>query len=671
MTVVVDHAKLSLAARKLEELANTIEAQKNRATSGTPVELPTLGTSPLGPKLRWMRDEKPKLEGLADIALLLDTDGNGSSEFSVGADIADIKDMLGRTLADQRGQANPYDPESYERYAELFSRWADDKKVMSNFYETLGAEDSLRFLSSLAMDDQGQGLARDVQQQMLDDMRRGLETATTDPGFPDTRFAAALVKEAIIDPEDLFGRGNYNPSGGLAFLLYDGKFDRPFLETVSSELDQYERVDNNGAPGLWGNRPDQGVMFDQFMPYGSGANAYGNLDPMISVMSALKNDPEAALDFFSDGSHTEEIPARSYYYIHDRNWNGDGYNAISDVLDVATTNGELISDPTSDEATAAAFLASRTVDYLSERDNIDDLAEKLDWPGNGASENFAHIMSTYLGGVDVALRIGAESDVNPGTMSLYSDVFGGTNSNVPLFDEDSLKKFSLLAMSTDDGFAEVRIGLNEYRAGKVGILADSVAADNSVANIENLRDGIWQDANLEGFFIKQIGDDEIHEGAEADARIAAWVDGASGIVDLVPVPGVSKLGEGIAADLITMTVDHAKGSGTDAIKEALANNEDGARRNSEELANDTLNQQSYLLAQLLDDRDLSANPDGMSEQARPNGSMIDWDTYQGLNDAQKGEVLSQLYSNDLGVGQYFDIEKYQLDYKNSFLSYFD
>ena len=166
---------------------------------------------------------------------------------------------------------------------------------------------------------------------------------------------------------------------------------------MSSELDKYERVDNNGAPGLWGNRPEQGVMFDQFMPYDSGANRYGNLDPMISVMSALKNDPEAALDFFSDDSHTAGIPTRSYYYLHDRNWDGDGYNAISDVLDVATTNGELISDPTSDEATAAALLASRTVDYLSERDNIDDLAEKLDWPGNGASENFAHIMSTYMG----------------------------------------------------------------------------------------------------------------------------------------------------------------------------------------------------------------------------------------------------------------------------------
>ncbi len=219
MHVTIDHAKLTSAATKLEELASRIDGQKSRATSGTPIGLPTLGANPLGPKVLWMRDELPKLQGLAAIGLLLDTEGNGQATFDVGNNVDDIRSMLGETLANKSSEVRPWNKEGYEEYANLFAEWTEDPTVMSSFYTTLGPEGTLRFMSNAAQDPQGYGLKPEVQQQLLDDLRDGLETATTADDFDDVAFGHGLVDQATIDSEDLVGRGIYNPSGALAFLL--------------------------------------------------------------------------------------------------------------------------------------------------------------------------------------------------------------------------------------------------------------------------------------------------------------------------------------------------------------------------------------------------------------------------------------------------------------------
>lgn len=670
MKVTINYEKLTDAATKLGELASAIDSQRNTANSRTPIGLPTLGHSPLGPKAAWMRDQKPMLQGLADIALLLDTDGNGSSEFAVGNDIEDIREMLGETLAERGREVQPFDPEGYEAYLEVFSRWSTDETVTSSFHQTLGPEGTLRLLTQWADDDAGAGLDIEVQQRLLDQMRTSLETATQAANFPAEDFARGLVEQATIDPEELVGNGIYNPSGALAFLLYDGRFSKPFLETVAHDLDEYERVEMKGAPGLWGNRPDQGVDFSGFMPFGSGASPYENLDPMTSLMTALENDPQTALEFFSDTSAPEGVDSRALYYIRERTWDADGYQAISGVLDAATTHPDLIGDPTSDTAHDAAVLASRTVEYLSQRENINDLPEIITRTGGDASEHFAHILSTYMVGVDQTLSFGTDGDIDTGAENIYSDAFNATLANVPRFDEDGLQKFSLLAMASDDGFAQLRVGLNEYRATKMGVLADAVAEHDNAANRDALRDGIYADADLEGFFIRQLGDDKIAEGAEKDARINAWVDGASSIVDLVPIPGASRLGQGLANEVVNLTVDTARGQGADAIKAALATNEAQAVKDSNELADETLRQQEFLVAALLDERGLSANPDGMTDVVRPDGNLLSWEEFEKAQDRQM-EILSQLYSNDLGVGEYFNRNEYEQTYRTQFQDYFE
>lgn len=660
MHVTINHEKLTSASTKLSNLATTIESQKSRALNGTPVSLPTLSTTPLGPKIQWMRDQIPMLDGLAAIALLLDTDGNGQSTFDVDNDVEAIKTMLGQTFAEQSSEVRPSLKEGYEKYAELFAQWTDDPEVMSSFYTTLGPEGTLRFTSVAAGDPAGYGLDPEVQQQLLDDLRDGLETATTADDFDDVGFAHGLVDQATIDIEDIQREPGYNPSGALAFLLRDGTFDRPFLETVATDLDQYERIDMNGASGLWGSRPDNGADFSAFMPTDT-AMTTDNLDPMSSLMSAMKNDPELALDFFSDDSHPEDIHSRAYYYIHDRNWNQDAYASITGVLDAATTDPDLISDPESTSAQQAALLASRTVDYLSERDNFDAILDRFQYAHNGAPESIAHILTTYMAGVDNALLPNADGDVDPDVFTLSSDAHNADMPNVPVFDRGSLEKLSLFAMASDDGFAELRNGLNDYRADKLGSLSDQVAGSGDDNYQARLTTGLQADARLEGFFVHTIGEDKIHDGEEADQRTQAWIDFGSDVFDLLPVPGLDSMAEGAGKDIVSAVVDRGKGDGKEAITDWLVHAEDDARADATEAAESTLQQQSYLVATLLAERGLAGDPD------------IDvptWDEYQAMSDGDQATTLSNLMSGKDGVGDHFSIDDYQQAYNAEFFDYF-
>jgi len=672
-SVEIDHAKLTTAVDKLQTLRTSLDTQKQNALNGTPIALPALSAPAFTQKLQWLEDQEPMLRGLADIAFLLDSDGDGTSNFDVGDTTADVKTLLGQTMAEQARRVSPHDEEFSDRFLTIMESWSEDGTVTTEFLDTLGPEGALQVTSQWGQekDNHVSTEPTDTQRRLLELMQTSLETASNHWSDAEaSTFAEGMVEAATVDPDEIYGRGAYNPSGALSYLLYDGRFGDAFLTSMGDGLDAYERVDNSGASGLWGNRPDMGIDFSQYLPWGA-ASGYRNLDPMTSLMSSLENSPAVALDFFSGGEDVDGV-SRSEYYIKERNWDQDAYESLTGALDVATTNSDLISDPNSATARQAAQLASETVHYLSGRENYDEIADMITRsPDNGASESLAHIMSTYMVGVDAALNANQGGSNDPGVSNVYMDAFNAKVGNAPLFDEDSLQKFSLLAMASDDGFAQVRTGLTEYRAEKLGALADAVDQHDNHSTRNQLQTGITQDGAMEGFFINTLGDDRIAEGAAKDARIEAWVDGAASVVDLVPVPGMSKLGEGVAADVVNLTIDSAKGSGTDAIKSALATHEDSARSEANDLATETLRSQTFAVAQLLDDRGLAKNPDGMSEAARPGGSLLSWDEFSDLSDAEQLEVLSEVYSSDIGVGDYFDGQGYEEAYRSQFTDYFE
>lgn len=81
MLVKVDHLALVAASSAAVSLANDIDAAVTTARTASPVDLPSLTSVPA--KAQWVRDQVPMLDELAALALLLDTDGDGSATVDV------------------------------------------------------------------------------------------------------------------------------------------------------------------------------------------------------------------------------------------------------------------------------------------------------------------------------------------------------------------------------------------------------------------------------------------------------------------------------------------------------------------------------------------------------------------------------------------------------------
>ncbi len=658
MSVKIDHTALKGAIDKLSTLAGAVEAQRVAVTSGTPISLPSLSDGSLTRTTNWLKDQEPLLQGLHDIAVLLATKGSTVASFTVGTKVDDVRQMLGETLADQASMGNPNFPEDQEKYLEIFSQWQFDPATMAAFHNALGPEETLRVLSMWADAPADRPMTEppdDVQAALVAAMKRSLVTANLPGGFTRAEseaYAHGLVEAATIPVEDYYGRGPYNPSGALNYLLYDSTFNDTFVRTIANDLDHYERVTNKGASGLWASRPDQGVDFGDYMEHGTYDPYAGNADPMTGLMSAMSHNPGVALDFFSDD---DGDPPRGEYYIKDRNWDRDAYNGLMQALDAATTDESLINGSESDQH-RAALLASATVEHLSERGNVEELPEIFArWPEHGAAEDLSHILGTYMNGVVPGL-----DNENSGI-----DAFG----NRPAFDAESLRSVSLAAMSTDQGIAELTNGMNNYRVLYIGEAADRLAETDNGTNRQLLENAVQNDARLQGFFLNTLGDSEIREAAAQDAATRAMIGHLTDIVDLVPVPGVSKL-DGVAGDIANMTINTAKGEAYDSFADSMAHAESDTRTDMNNLAQETNVREQFTMAQFLADRGLLNNVDGLSGATAPGGHLVSYDDYTNLGSAEQDQVELELFGEN-GVGGVYSHQHYSEAFMSEFEKYFD
>jgi hypothetical protein len=430
------------------------------------------------------------------------------------------------------------------------------------------------------------------------------------------------------------------------------------------------------------------VPFDDYLDWGASNPYEGNADPMTGLMSALSHSPQAALDFFSDndddGKPGGEL-SRAYYYIHERDWEQDSFDSISQVLDAATTDESLIHG-SREQQERAALLASKTVDYLSTREDQKEIAEALHrWPENGASEDLAHILSTYMPSVEDGIGNTKQEGDGPDQGSFPIDSLGGRDTApMPVFYEEGLKNFMLLSTATDQGLGELTAGINDWRGQNLGSLADAYQqahdrADGSSRNSdvlsvtdakEALENGIKADARLQGFLLGTMGTDEIHEAGEQDKRTRATIGLFSDLADAIPVPGAGRLAEGAAKELILAGVSHARGEGFEQLEEALAHAEKDAVTDWNDKADATLQRENYTIAALLDSRGLSNAPDQMDPIARPGGDILTYDEYLQLDSSDRRLVDEELFGTAHGVGTVMDRQDYAEAYRSEFGTYF-
>jgi hypothetical protein len=96
MTIKLDYQQLTSAASSAEELAQKIRTQAASARSSSPVALPSL--EGIETKATWLEEQATMLNGLADVAVLLDSSGEGTVSMSLSSIQDKLNDMLGDYL---------------------------------------------------------------------------------------------------------------------------------------------------------------------------------------------------------------------------------------------------------------------------------------------------------------------------------------------------------------------------------------------------------------------------------------------------------------------------------------------------------------------------------------------------------------------------------------------
>lgn len=99
MRVELNHVQLLAARKQARHLSEAITTEVSRATSTTPISLPSLGD--LAPKAAWLDEQLPMMAELAAVAMLLDTDGDGHTTVTVPGDTWDPAQVV-RDAGDQR-----------------------------------------------------------------------------------------------------------------------------------------------------------------------------------------------------------------------------------------------------------------------------------------------------------------------------------------------------------------------------------------------------------------------------------------------------------------------------------------------------------------------------------------------------------------------------------------
>lgn len=595
-----------------------------------------------------------------------------------------IATEIGRLLGEEARQLDgSFDRETLTAWTEKYERFAGNATVNAGMLTALGAAGTLDLLCSISYTDAGAVPPDDAQRHILSLLKEGLQRATTYLGFDGEQFAHDLVSAGTSDVA--FGEGStyqFGYTGALSYLLYNGHYGDEFIGTVAADLDSYERIDNAGTLDLWADRhsvASGSYNWYDLMPAGAGETA--DQDPMISLMSALAKSPQADLDFFSAGGDSDGngIPDRQEYYIKQRIWDGDGFYAISKALDTASTDPSVLQGP---EATNAATLASATVNLFAQREYLDDNIEKMAGSGDGtddAGRHFAHILSTYMVGVDYADRESLVMTGPPGPSRLWFPELHSEVGNVPLFSADAVKDFSLVAMSTDGGLAELRAGLNAYEGLKLGAAADYLQnhPDDEAAR-EALTQSVYRNADLEGMFMNELGDSKIAEARGRDDAIESWVHLGQDVVEAVPIPGSKALGEGGEA-VLNLAVSTGSDGGADALMEQWAHFEQDevAKQNTD--ATSMLHQQEYAVAKTLFEHGMATDPQAIvdsgsttvTKDSQGSYHLMPYDEFSELSDADRLEALSHIISADHGVGMVFDQGQYENQYEAQFHDLFE
>jgi hypothetical protein len=273
---------------------------------------------------------------------------------------------------------------------------------------------------------------------LLDGLGTTIGTATRNTGelaLPSDyakKFAGAITGDPSSD-------GHWGRGAAVSTLLRYGNYSTPFLNTVATDVYNYERDKGKDGP-VWYPRsaPDSsGHYYGPLLPDGSQQP-----DPLANIMMGLGHNPDAAQQFFdvnNPGAKTEKVEIngqqvvvndRLRYLIQGRTWKYDKGDGLGNALQAATTYYR------NNEGTGrtSATIASQTFALIGTQTGTGGgfLSPNTWKMWDGMRDNVAHIVADYM--PDIYRTQGVDppgSDTLDGKSWVYSGQYPGFPNGLP------------------------------------------------------------------------------------------------------------------------------------------------------------------------------------------------------------------------------------------------
>jgi hypothetical protein len=523
------------------------------------------------------------LDSRVELALLYNTGDSGhvptggvlSYELSGSSDsIQDVKQQLGKEIAQNLDKIAPYgdyldrdDVEAFDYYAALLEKYQDDPDVMTGMFDELGPQGVVQL--PVMLKDFADQYERDLggksdgdllwdddtpmsvhisqmQQNFIEALGTGFGTYTRTSDFDADAYADGIVDTL---------KNRTGESFGLSQVLRFGEYDPAFLVNVGEGLYEFEKGE---AGPVWGSQLNGEVSGWRI---GTGDSDTKYYDPFIGLFEAMGRNPQASLDFFNPDNGGSGAQDRSKYFIQERTWRADDFNALGMALDSAATGFHKSGDP---NAERAAWMASAAVKFLGDRDGDPAI-------GDAGKDSLAHLLAAYINDVD---RV-ANGSNGEGKIGVHEAEFvtapwleglpPGAN-----FSADTLNQVLSEVLTDDGSMKQLANAVAHLNAARISGAVDAWSVDTG--GEATISGPVQLSGTLMGYLLGNLETGSAAAGKDTDERNQMFVDLASDVVGLVPTGG----------QFTSFLSGQALSAGEDKISGAFTGNEDAARAIAEE-----------------------------------------------------------------------------------------
>ncbi|MDT0378326.1 hypothetical protein RM572_05970 [Streptomyces sp. DSM 42041] len=504
----------------------------------------------------------------AETALKADRNGEEDDTFTKAGhttleQVAQAEKDAERAAELMKGRASPTELSELNK---LLSKHGNDPVFAEKFARTRGADGTLQSYMTMMNPPPGSGHdQKELLKKIQKNLGTTLGTATTVDSRAMDRFEKDLMAAGDNDYHSSGGRAgthDYNGYQLTSSLMANGEWDSGFLndfgtELIKEEQDRYQ---------FWGS--------DRESHWGGGGSALDLItsDPMVGFSDALGHNPEAATDFLSGSTDTDDGKVDNLdYLLKDREWHGgDGDKAhLGHALEAATTGHAYDVNPPNPspphtEQQATIF-----------KDVIGAVSENRELATDGMSDSLGQMAGEYMPDLNRAFFNDEE---------LATKIMPSYGAPAEL-SQDEASRF-LYAVSCDpQGYAAITLGENQYTASVMAHHAENPGALQvdpademyEISRATGLIDGIAANAKSDEIIRSELGSDQQYN--DALERGGKWAEalisvGGAAVGGGAGGPAGAAIGAAAGAEVAKIVVGEVTGSAQDT---TIEGSDDAAR----------------------------------------------------------------------------------------------